>query len=184
MFNTLRNKIILKRLVKKYPWIYKDNFVCLNARLDHKQNIELGGNVYIGSDCKFFAEGGLKIGKSTQFGRECLILTTNHNYCGDELPYDDVGFLQSVEIGDNCWFGVRCTVLCGVKIGNGAIIGAGSVVTKSVPDYAIVGGNPARIIGWRDIEHYKELEKNHKNYVNNRKIRWVRKSGFKDFLTD
>lgn len=177
-------KLKYKKLTNKYPWIYKGNFVADSARLDHKQNISLGGNVYIGGDCKFFAEGGIKIGKSTQFGRECLILTTNHNYNGTELPYDNIGFLQSVEIGDNCWFGVRCTILCGVKIGDGAIIGAGSVVTKSVPNYAIVGGNPAKIIGWRDKKHYEQLEKNNKNYVNNQEIKWIRKDGFKDFLTD
>ncbi|MBO4746286.1 MAG: acyltransferase [Alphaproteobacteria bacterium] len=184
MFNKLRNKLQLQKLIKRYPNIYKDNFVALSARLDHKENIELGGNVYIGGDCEFFAEGGLKIGESTQFGRECLILTTNHNYTGQELPYDNVGILQSVEIGKNCWFGVRCTVMSGVKIEDGAIIAAGSVVTKSVPKCAIVGGNPAKIIGWRDKEHYKKLESAHKSYVNNKKIKWLRNPEFKKFLED
>ena len=55
-----------------------------------------------------------------------------------------------VNIGNDVWIGARVTILPGVKIGNGAIIGAGSVVTKDVPDFAIVGGNPARVIKYRN----------------------------------
>ena len=184
MFKRIFNKLKMHKLGKRWPNIYKNNFIGLSVRLDHKSNIELGGNVYIGGDCEFFCEGGLKIGESTQFGRECLILTTNHNYKGKELPYDNVGIMQSVEIGKNCWFGVRCIVMPGVKIEDGAVIAAGSVVTKSVPKCAIVGGNPAKIIGWRDKEHYKQLEHAHKSYVNNKKIKWIRKDGFKKFLEE
>lgn len=162
----------------------RDNFISPSAHLSHANTLELGGNVYIGADCRFYCEGGLRIGKSTQFGRECMILTTNHNYANaDWLPYDDVGILQRVEIGENCWFGVRCTILSGVKIEDGAVIAAGSVVTKSVPRCAIVGGNPARIIGWRDTNHYEQLAANNRSYVNNRPIRWQRKSGFKPIMT-
>lgn len=184
MFKTLRRKIKYNRLSRKYPEIYKDNVISDSADLHDKQNIVLGGFVYIGGDCKFFAEGGIKIGRATHFGRECLILTTNHNYRGSELPYDNVGILQSVEIGKYCWFGVRCTVLSGVKIGDGAVIAAGSVVTKSVPKCAIVGGNPAKIIGWRDKKEYESLAKQDVHYVFGRSIKWIRKDGFKDFLTD
>ena len=145
--------------------------------------LELGGDVYIGADCRFYCEGGLKIGRSTQFGRECLILTTNHNYADAEyLPYDDIGILQRTEIGENCWFGVRCTIMAGVKIEDGAVIAAGSVVTKSIPRCAIVGGNPARIIGWRDTEKYDSLVAMGRHYINNRSMRWVRRDGFKPFL--
>ena len=184
MFKTLRRKIKNKRLSIKYPNIYKNNVVSESADLHDKQNIILDGDVYIGGDCRFFAEGGIRIGKATHFGRECLILTTNHNYTGSELPYDNIGILQGVEIGKYCWFGVRCTILCGVKIGDGAIIGAGSVVTKSVPECAIVGGNPARIIGWRDKSKYESLAKADKHYIFNRPIKMIRKEGFKNFLTD
>ncbi len=100
------------------------------------------------------------------------------------MPYDDIGILQRVEIGENCWFGVRCTIMGGVKIEDGAVIAAGSVVTKSVPRCAIVGGNPARIIGWRDIEKYDSLVAQGRQYVNNRSVRWVRHDGFKPYLSE
>lgn len=56
---------------------------------------------------------------------------------------------ETVQIGNDVWIGMNSTVLPGIKIGNGAIIGAGSVVTKDVPDYAIVVGNPAKILKYR-----------------------------------
>jgi acetyltransferase-like isoleucine patch superfamily enzyme len=55
---------------------------------------------------------------------------------------------QDVRIGDDVWIGTRAVILAGAKIGNGAVIGAGAVVEAEVPDYAIVAGNPARIVGW------------------------------------
>lgn len=181
LFTKLKHKLTKQNPV--LARLHRENFISSSAHFSHAQNLELGDNVYIGADCRFYCEGGLKIGKSTQFGRECMILTTNHNYANaDWLPYDDVGFLQRVEIGENCWFGVRYTILGGVKIDDGAVVAAGSVVTKSVPRCAIVGGNPAKIIGWRNIDHYEQLAAQNRSYVNNRPVRWHRKSGFKAYL--
>lgn len=61
-------------------------------------------------------------------------------------------------IKDNVWFGDRCTVVGNCTIGEGAILSAGSVVFGDVPDYAIVRGNPAQVIRYRDIEHYQKLK--------------------------
>ena len=57
---------------------------------------------------------------------------------------------EPVVIGNDVWIGSRVTILPGVHIGNGVIIGAGAVVSKDIPDYAIVGGNPARILKYRN----------------------------------
>ena len=184
MFKTLCRKIKNRKLAKKYPNIYKDNVVCEDVRLDHKENIKFAGNIYVGSNCQFFGDGGIEIGQNTIFGRECLILTSNHNYKGNELPYDNVALYSKVEIGKYCWFGLRCIILPGVKIGDGAVVAAGSVVTKSVPRGAIVGGNPAKIIGYRDMKKFDKLESEQKTYVMGRERIIKTIHGFKEYLTD
>lgn len=65
---------------------------------------------------------------------------------------------KNVEIGDCVWLGSRVIILPGTKIGEGAIIQAGSVVHGDIPECAIVGGNPAKVFKYRDIEHYKNLK--------------------------
>lgn len=162
-----------------------NNFIEPSARLIKPENIELGGKVYIGEDCRFYAEGGLKIGEYTKFGQQCIILTTNHNYkSSTRIPYDNVGLMQKVEIGKNCWIGIRSTILSGVKIEDGAIVAAGSVVTKSVPKCAIVGGVPAKILGYRDKDNYDRLEQLNLSYPQENELprQWVRIEGFKNYL--
>ncbi len=95
--------------------------------------------------------GGLAIGRYTQIGFQSVILTYTHRYENPDKPIIQQGMLgQSVTIGEDVWLGARALVLPGVTIGDGAIIGAGSVVTKDVPVRAIVAGNPARLIRYRD----------------------------------
>ncbi len=88
-----------------------------------------------------------------------MIITQNHNYDrGEAIPYDTTFDYKTVVIEDNVWFGNRVIVTGNVTIGQGAIIAAGSVVVKDVPKCAIVGGNPAKVIKYRDIEHYEKLK--------------------------
>jgi len=120
-------------------------------------------NTEIGDYCNFngmtISGGGkVKFGDYFHSGKECLIITQNHNYEGSKIPYDETYVLKSVEIEDCVWFGHRVIVIGNVKIGEGAIIAAGSVVCKDVPPCAIVGGNPAKIIKYRNIEHYNKLK--------------------------
>lgn len=167
------------------PKIYKENSIEASAKLSSVENIELGGNVYIGINCELYAEGGISIGEYSKLGEGCLISSTGHNYKSrSRIPFDHIGLLRRVQIGKNVWIGCRCIVLGGVKIDDGAIVGAGSVVTKSVPKYAIVAGNPARIVGWRDKETYDELQRSQMNYpqANELPREWVREDGFKDYL--
>lgn len=121
-------------------------------------------NVIIGNYSNFngmIASGGgkIKIGDYFHSGVDCMIISGNHNYEGTEIPYDSTTIYKTIEIGDFVWFGNRVIVVGNVKIGKGAIIAAGSVVCNDVPEYAIVGGNPAKILKYRNIEHFKELEK-------------------------
>lgn len=120
-------------------------------------------NTQIGDYCNFngitiSGNGPVIFGNYFHSGKDCLIISQNHNYEGSKIPYDETFVLKSVEIGDCVWFGHRVIVTGNVKIGEGAIIAAGAVVTKDVPPCAIVGGNPARIIKYRNIEHYNKLK--------------------------
>ena len=103
--------------------------------------------------------GTVKIGNNFHSGKECSIITQNHNYEGEEIPYDATFICKDVCIEDNVWIGNRVIILGGVTIGEGAIIQAGSVVVNSIPKYAIVGGAPAIVFSQRDINHYKLLKK-------------------------
>ena len=103
--------------------------------------------------------GEVEFGDNFHSGTDCLIITSNHNYdFGKKIPYDDTHILKKVVIGDNVWFGDRVIVLGNVTIGEGAIIQAGAVVIKDVPVGAIVGGNPATIFKYRNMEHYYDLK--------------------------
>lgn len=88
------------------------------------------------------------IGRYVMMGPECLIYTRNHEYRDYKTPMCFQGFqnYKPVVIEDDVWIGGRVTILPGVKIGKGAIIGAGSVVTKDVAKYNVVAGNPARTV--------------------------------------
>ena len=103
--------------------------------------------------------GKVEIGDNFHSGTDCLIITSIHNYdSGEAIPYDATYIHRPVVIGDNVWLGSRVIILGGVTIGEGAIIQAGSVVVKKVPPYAIVGGSPANVFKYRDIEHYEDLK--------------------------
>lgn len=102
--------------------------------------------------------GTLRIGDNFHSGEDCLIVTQNHRYHGEALPYDANYDLLPVTVGDNVWFGSRVTVLGGVTIGEGAIVQAASCVVKDVPAGAIVGGHPASQFSERDMAHYERLK--------------------------
>ena len=101
--------------------------------------------------------GSVTFGDNFHSGTDCLIITSNHNYHGNKIPYDESHIIKDVVIGDNVWFGDRVVILPGVTIGDGVIVQAGSVVVKDVPDLAITGGNPATVFKFRDQEHYDRL---------------------------
>ena len=117
-----------------------------------------------GDNCNFngmtvLGRGPVTFGSNFHSGENCRIITQNHDFDhGDAIPYGDTYILKSITIGDNVWFGDSVIVVGNVTIGEGAIIGAGAVVTKDVPPGAIVGGNPARLIRYRDMEHYNKLK--------------------------
>lgn len=122
------------------------------------------GKIYLGKNCNFngmniAGAGTVKIGDNFHSGIECMMITQNHDYDdGNAIPYGDKYNLKTIEIGDNVWLGNRVILIGNLTIGEGAIVAAGSVVVKDVPPFAIVGGNPAKVIKYRDIERYNKLK--------------------------
>ncbi len=112
--------------------------------------IEIGDHSGIGMNCEVC--GPVKIGSDVMMGPEVIILTTNHKFDRVDIPMRCQGndISKKVTIGDDVWIGTRVIILPGIHVGKGAILAAAAVVTKDVPDYAIVGGNPAKIIRYRN----------------------------------
>lgn len=117
-----------------------------------------------GNNCNFngmtiLGRGRVTFGDNFHSGENCRMITSNHNYDGGEaIPYDCTHVAKEIVIGDNVWFGDSVIVTGNVTIGEGAVVGAGAVVTRDVPALAVVGGNPARVIKYRDREHYMRLK--------------------------
>ena len=107
------------------------------------KNTKIGKNVFINSCCRFQDNGGIEIGDKTMIGPNVTIVTINHEINPEKRINATP---KPVKIGKNVWIGADCTILPGVTIGENSIIGAGSVVTKNVPNNVIVAGNPARLI--------------------------------------
>lgn len=103
--------------------------------------------------------GGVKIGNYFHSGTNVKIMLGSHDYAaGDKIPYGSKHTARNVVIDDFVWLGSDVIISGNVHIGEGAIVAIGSVVVKDVPPCAIVGGNPAKIIKYRDIEHFKKLK--------------------------
>lgn len=163
---------MLSFLIKK---IYTYKYIILGKILlskvkSHKNQIYVGGktrltsNTILNSNPNFNGMiikgyGKVIFGDNFHSGSDCLIISSNHNFDhGKSIPYDDSHILKNIIIGNNVWFGDRVIVLGNVNIGEGVIVQAGSVVTKDIPDFSIVGGNPAKVFKIRNIEHYNRLK--------------------------
>ena len=162
---------VLRHLVKEaFKKCGKNvHFSPINSRFSY-QSISIGNDVYIGPYAMFRSIKDITIGNKVLFGPHVYIMGGDHNYReigqymfdvkqkrdDDDLP---------VVIEDDSWIGCNVTILKGVTIGRGAIVSAGSLVTKDVPRYAIVGGVPAKVIKYRFseeqiVEHEKVLYSN------------------------
>lgn len=123
-------------------------------RLDIGRAVFLGGGsaIVIGDDSGVGARselhGPVRIGRHVMVSPEVMIHTRNHRFDDPDRPIGAQGYteIRPVVIQDDVWIGARAIILPGVTVGRGAVVGAGSVVSKDVPDWAIVVGNPARVV--------------------------------------
>ncbi|WP_207532697.1 acyltransferase [Desertivirga arenae] len=121
--------------------------VVLNA---YGGNIKIGRNTFLGEYTIIYGHGKVTIGENVLIAMHTCIVSSNHTVPNRELIIrSQPDILLPVTIGDDVWIGANCSILGGINIGRGAIIGAGSVVTRDVPEFAIVVGNPAKVIKYR-----------------------------------
>lgn len=149
-------------------WICRGMFTKCGQRVNiergsyfgHGKGIEIGDESGIGVNCR--VSPPLRIGKYVMMGPDVVILGQNHKHDDLSIPMVYQGFnpKPGVIIEDDVWIGTRVIILPGCHIGKGAIIGAGAVVTKNVPCYTIVGGNPARVIKCRNGQQPEEIDLN------------------------
>ena len=135
---------LIKCLAKKCG----DNVVIKeNVYLNEVENMSFGNNVSIHPMCYLDAQGGIEIGDDVSIAEKTNIISFEHNFKNTEIPIKDQGLiLKKVVIKNNVWIGCSATILAGVEIDSGSIVGAGAVVTKQVSKNVIVGGVPAKII--------------------------------------
>ena len=140
LYNGLRI-FVLRRLIK----------VGANTRIQKKVYIGSGNNIVIGTNCQINESvrlDNVSIGNNALIAREVVFLGKTHNNGSVHIPISEQGFDDGFysKVGNDVWIGLRTIVLPGLNIGDGAIIGAGSVVTKNIPAYTVWGGVPARFI--------------------------------------
>jgi acetyltransferase-like isoleucine patch superfamily enzyme len=108
--------------------------------------LSIGRSVYVGAYCNIRCSGEIAIGEDARLAQFVSIVDANYSFHERDLPITET---VHVRIGPGAWIAAQVVVLPGVDIGEGAVIGAGSVVTRSVPAFAIAPGNPAKVIGYR-----------------------------------
>ena len=117
-----------------------DNFHC-----DFGKNIHVGDNFHADYNCTMLDLAEIRIGNNCLIGPDVGIYTAGHRLEPEGRTADVYGLPITITIGNDVWIGGHSTILPGVTIGDGAVVAAGSIVTKDVPPHSLVAGNPAKI---------------------------------------
>jgi len=119
----------------------------LTSTVFNREKLRVGEGSVWSQGCLFNCDGGLSIGRNVLIGPHVCIHTTNHNYNDKLTAIKFQGNTpEPVIIEDDVWVGANCVILPGVRLGRGCVVGAGSIVTRSVPSYCVAVGNPAHVI--------------------------------------
>lgn len=150
--NTRSGRLIWKRLrnslARGFITSCGDN-VNLEPHSYFSLALQIGNRSGVGA--RSMLVGDIRIGNNVMMGTDCRMYTRNHAFDRLDVPMNQQGFteVRPIIIEDDVWIGSNVIILPGVHVGTGAVIGAGAVVTKNVPDYAVVVGNPAKIVKYR-----------------------------------
>ncbi|MEO9058253.1 MAG: acyltransferase [Ktedonobacteraceae bacterium] len=113
------------------------------------KKVFIGKHTLINYGCRFHTGGGIVIGENVSISPGTWLVTGTHDINDPNFAV----LFKPIVIGNYVWIGVRATILCGVTIGDGAIVMAGAMVTRDVPPYSIVGGVPATVVGQRELRN-------------------------------
>lgn len=117
-----------------------------NADFGSGRNVVLKDYSCLGENARFMRKGTVFIGEDAMMGPDVLLVSENHRFGKESFEGYDVG---SITIGEHAWIGARAVLLKDVVIGRYTVVGAGAVVAKSIPDYGIAVGNPAKVVKYR-----------------------------------
>jgi maltose O-acetyltransferase len=167
---------MLKRLIRKFKnalaikrFIRRHKTVTIPS-IDFPLHLcELSEYVHIEPDFQIMGKGKVIIGRNVIIARGFRAITSLHKSCSEDndmLPYNgENDMIADIIIQDNVWIGSYVTVMAGVTIEEGAIVGASAVVTKNVHKGCIVAGVPAKVIKIRNLEDYEHLKKEDRLYL-------------------
>lgn len=116
-------------------------------------DVRIGRRSYINSGCVLYTGNGITIGDNVSVAANCTFAPVNHGFERRDMLIQEQGFTESkggIVVEDDVWIGAGCVILDGAILKRGSVIGAMSLVRGEVPEYSIQGGNPLRLLGWRN----------------------------------
>ena len=147
-FRSLKKRVLFGRNVKIIGNVSLSSNISLDDNVEvrnlTREKLAIGSHTNINRNTVI--RGKVTIGEHVSIAPNCMVIGTSHRFDDRTRLIQDQGFnIEGISIESNVWIGANCVVLDGVTIGNGSVIGAGSVVTKSIPPMSVAFGNPCRV---------------------------------------
>jgi acetyltransferase-like isoleucine patch superfamily enzyme len=144
-------------VIKENCTIGENSLFTINNRKNNDIQLTINSNVYIGRDNFVTVGKSVFISDYCIFGNNCSLICADKIFDNPLVPYavSGIGLEKSIYVGANCWFGNNVSVIGNVKIGHGSIVGANTLVTKDIPPFSMVVGNPAKVIKTFNFESNK-----------------------------